>query len=94
MTDLAIYGAGGLGREIYCMIKNDRVASEKWHIIGFFDDNKEIGSCNVSIGSFNLLNNNVAFGHDCVVGNFNTFMPGVRISGDVSMGDSNYFGVA
>ena len=59
MTDLAIYGAGGLGREIYCMIKNDRVASEKWNIIGFFDDNKEPGSCNeygTVLGSMDEIN--------------------------------------
>lgn len=169
MKDLAIYGAGGLGREIFCMIKNDRVANDKWNIIGFFDDNKDIGSCNeygiilgglkeinswctdldvaiaigsgitvkkivesinnplihfpniicdtkfadqhnfnigngniiknssfscnVSIGSFNLINNNVAFGHDCIVGNFNSFMPIVKISGEVSIGDCNFFGL-
>ena len=44
MKDIAIYGAGGLGRELACLI--DRINSETdqhWNIIGFFDDGKEIG---------------------------------------------------
>ncbi len=169
MKDLAIYGAGGLGREIYCMLKNAPSSENKWNFIGFFDDNFEAGiknyygkylggmkeiniwetpldvavavgsgetvkkivekisnplvnfpniicgskfadennfiigkgniiknssfSCNVKIGDFNLMNNQVAFGHDCIVGDFNTFMPNVRISGEVCIGNNNFFGV-
>ena len=33
------------------------------------------------------------FGHDDVVGSFNTFMPAMRISGEVTIGDGNFFGV-
>ena len=33
------------------------------------------------------------FGHDDVVGSFNTFMPAIRISGEVTIGDRNFFGV-
>ncbi len=39
MTDIALYGAGGLGREVACMIR--RINSEigpTWNFIGFFDD--------------------------------------------------------
>lgn len=46
MANLAIYGAGGLGREIYCMIKNDPCSREKWNFVGFFDDNFEAGKKN------------------------------------------------
>ncbi|MFR9261720.1 MAG: hypothetical protein ACLVL2_13600 [Bacteroides cellulosilyticus] len=33
------------------------------------------------------------FGHDDVVGSYNTFMPAMRISGEVNIGDCNFFGV-
>lgn len=44
MKDIAIYGAGGLGREVACMIKliNEQ-CNQDWNIIGFFDDGKKIG---------------------------------------------------
>ncbi len=47
MRDLAIYGAGGLGREVYCMIDiiNDTLPdSAKYHFLGFFDDGKPAGT--------------------------------------------------
>lgn len=36
--DIAIYGAGGLGRELALMIQQINRAQERWNIIGFFDD--------------------------------------------------------
>ena len=54
MKDIAIYGAGGLGREIACVInrinlkiKEDR---NKWNFIGFFDD------------AINLIGSNLEYG--------------------------------
>lgn len=44
MKDLAIFGAGGFGREIACMInKINSLTGPTWNLIGFFDDGKEIG---------------------------------------------------
>lgn len=44
MKDIAIYGAGGLGREIACMIKSlNEKDGQDWNLIGFFDDGKPIG---------------------------------------------------
>lgn len=44
MDQLALYGAGGFGREIACMInKINRWNGPTWNLIGFFDDGKEIG---------------------------------------------------
>ena len=40
MKDIAIYGAGGFGREIACLIRN---TLPEWNIIGYFDDGKEKG---------------------------------------------------
>ena len=42
-NDIAIFGAGGLGREIACIISRINHVDEKWNLIGFFDDNKEKG---------------------------------------------------
>lgn len=42
--DIAIYGAGNLGREIACLLnKINLVKGETWNLIGFFDDTKPIG---------------------------------------------------
>jgi sugar O-acyltransferase (sialic acid O-acetyltransferase NeuD family) len=40
MKNLAIYGAGGFGREIACLINeiNQAAKQSKWNFIGFFDD--------------------------------------------------------
>ena len=40
MKDIAIYGAGGLGREIACLIKRINEKEPTWNLIGFFDDDK------------------------------------------------------
>lgn len=47
MKDIAIYGAGGFGREIACMIRN---RLPEWNIIGFFDDGKPKGQQVLSFG--------------------------------------------
>lgn len=45
MKDIAIYGAGGLGREIACLIRQiNYETDQRWNFIGFFDDGKEKGS--------------------------------------------------
>ena len=43
MRDIAIYGAGGFGREIACLIKEINGVEPTWNLIGFFDDGKEFG---------------------------------------------------
>lgn len=174
MKDIAVFGAGGFGREVACLIKriNESTKEPRWNMIGFFDDGVEKGtnvshfgtclgginelnawsapldvcvavgngfivekivnritnnnvefpniidptvtvvdeegllmgkgniiqvgcsfSTDVTIGDFNVMNGDVVFGHDDKVENFNTFMPGVRISGEVTIGNNNFFGV-
>ncbi|MDR1459358.1 MAG: serine acetyltransferase, partial [Bacteroidales bacterium] len=46
MKDIAIYGAGGLGREIACLIRHINENEPTWNLIGFFDDGKAKGSSN------------------------------------------------
>ena len=174
MKDIAIYGAGAYGQEIFCLIRkiNARLDSPQWNFIGFFDDNDKIwnqknrygeilggmgvlnawskpldlvvaianvsflknaverisnsqidfpniidpDTCfldketfeigkgnvvgeisrfanNVKVGDFNIIVNDGVFGHDDVIGNFNVFYPDARLSGRVTCGDCNLFGV-
>lgn len=45
MKDIAIYGAGGFGKEVASMILNKINAIEPiWNIVGFFDDGVEAGT--------------------------------------------------
>ena len=45
MKDIAIYGAGGLGREVACLLnKINETEGPMWNLIGFFDDGKEKGT--------------------------------------------------
>lgn len=43
IKDLAIFGAGGFGREIACLINQINAVNHQWNLIGFFDDGKEKG---------------------------------------------------
>lgn len=48
---------------------------------------------NVTLGDFNIIVNDGVFGHDDKIGNFNVFFPAARLSGHVTVGDNNTFGV-
>ncbi len=57
--DIAIYGAGGFGREVACMISAINEIHPEWNFIGFFDDGLEKGTKNVFgeiIGGIEELN--------------------------------------
>jgi sugar O-acyltransferase (sialic acid O-acetyltransferase NeuD family) len=62
MKDIAIFGAGGLGREIACLIRmiNESKDTPEWNLIGFFDDNPSLrGTSNEYgevLGGMDLLN--------------------------------------
>lgn len=61
MKDIAIYGAGGFGREVACIIKriNNSKQEPEWNLVGFFDDGMESGSKNEYgeiLGGMNQLN--------------------------------------
>jgi len=60
MKDIAIYGAGGFGREVSCLIKKINEQKQTWNMIGFFDDGIEIGTTNrfgKILGGISDLNN-------------------------------------
>ena len=41
MKNIAIYGAGGFGKEVACLINRINEKENTWNLIGFFDDNPE-----------------------------------------------------
>lgn len=43
MKDIALFGAGGFGREVACLINMINKTKPTWNLIGFFDDGKPIG---------------------------------------------------
>lgn len=62
MKDIVIYGAGGFGREIACLlheINHTKPENEKWNLIGFLDDGKPVGfktEYGQVLGGFSYLN--------------------------------------
>lgn len=43
MKDIAIYGAGGFGREVACLLNRINSTEAQWNLIGFIDDVKDVG---------------------------------------------------
>ena len=41
---IAIYGAGGFGKEVACLIRRINANGGDWQLIGFFDDSKPVGT--------------------------------------------------
>lgn len=59
MKDIAIYGFGGFGREVACVIAAINEVNPTWNLIGYFDDGFAIGEKNKYakvIGGINELN--------------------------------------
>lgn len=44
MKKIAVYGAGGLGRETACLIDRVNSVEPQWEIIGYFDDGVQSGT--------------------------------------------------
>ena len=42
MKDIAIFGAGGLGKEVACLVNKINEQEPTWNMIGFFDDNPDL----------------------------------------------------
>ena len=43
MKDIAIFGAGGFGKEVACLINQINEVDPQWNLVGFFDDGVEKG---------------------------------------------------
>lgn len=48
MKDIAIFGAGGFGKEVACLINLINQETPIWNLIGFFDDNPQLEGKSVS----------------------------------------------
>lgn len=60
MKDIAIYGSGGFGREVACIINAINRVEPTWNIVGFFDDRVAVGTdCKYGrvLGPMDTLNN-------------------------------------
>ena len=62
MKDIAIYGAGGFGKEVACLINRINQKKLTWNLVGFFDDNpalkgKMISHFGPCLGGIDVLNN-------------------------------------
>ena len=60
MNNIAIYGAGGFGREVACILKAINQAKPAWNLVGYFDDGCPAGTNNYYgnvIGNLETLNN-------------------------------------
>lgn len=61
MKDIAIYGTGGFGKEVACLLYAINNIKPEWNLIGFFDDTKKVGE-EISLygkvlGGYKELNN-------------------------------------
>lgn len=61
MKKVAIIGAGGMGREVACVINriNQKDSQPEWNLIGFYDDNLAKGTYNefgTILGNVNSIN--------------------------------------
>ena len=59
---------------------------------GSFIGAYSILTSNIKIGKHALLNRGNHIGHDCVIGNFFSAMPGAIVSGNVNIGNNCYLG--
>lgn len=61
MKDIAIYGAGGFGREIACLLHLINHDEPTWNIVGFFDDDQSLWATENEygkvLGGIDALNN-------------------------------------
>lgn len=59
MKEIAIYGFGGFGREVACLIRKINEQESRWKLIGYFDDGHAAGERNAYgevLGGMDALN--------------------------------------
>ena len=62
MKGILIYGAGGFGKEIACLLRHINECEPTWNLLGYIDDNEEIWGKPIShfgicLGGIDYLNN-------------------------------------
>ena len=59
MKDILIYGFGGFGHEVACLLQHINDAKPTWNIVGYIDDGVEVGTTSkygVVLGNIDTLN--------------------------------------
>lgn len=69
-------------------ILNDTVEIGEGYILSYFS----LLTCNIKVGRFFHANHYSHVSHDCVIGDYVTFAPGVRCNGNVLIEDYAYIG--
>lgn len=69
------------------LMSNDIIIGE-----GSFIGANSIITCNVKIGKHAILNRSNHIGHDCIIGDYFSAMPGSIVSGNVTLGNRVYIG--
>lgn len=60
MKDIIVYGAGGYGREIACLINRINAVKPEWNLLGFLDDGEPVGTqteYGTVLGDLDYINN-------------------------------------
>lgn len=92
MKDIAIYGAGGFGKEVACLINRINEKEPTWRLVGFFDDDvakqgkmvSHFGPCMGGLDELNAYPGEIAVA--MAMGNSNTTkkLVGMIKNGNVS----------
>jgi sugar O-acyltransferase (sialic acid O-acetyltransferase NeuD family) len=81
--------------EAFSIIADDAVLLDKNEVgIGCMISTQTIITSNVKIGRFFHANCQCSIAHDCIIGDYVTFAPGVKCNGNVVIGDHAYIGAA
>lgn len=83
---------GGLARPIALVSPNAIVLEENHIGEGAVLCPASMVTSNVKIGKFFQANTYSCVSHDCVIGDYVTFAPGVRCNGNITIGDYAYIG--
>ena len=81
--------------QFFTFIHPTAIVSQDFDVIigeGSFIGANSIITTNVRIGDHALLNRGNHIGHDCIIGDYFSAMPGAIVSGNVTIGDCVYIG--
>ncbi len=71
-----------------CIVGNDDITVGVGNIICA----GSILTCNISVGNFNIINLMTTIGHDTIIKDYCSIMPGVNVSGEVILENGVYIG--
>ena len=81
--------------QFFTFIHPTAIISQNFDVVigeGSFIGANSIITTNIKIGNHAILNRANHIGHDCIIGDYLSMMPGSVISGDVNIGNNVYLG--